>query len=370
MFSTVSRSTVAGAVAALLSISAVAAPGTPAPQAAPTGPQGDVMFYSATGTGCAPDVAHFNARVAQKEPQAEAVKNAPYSGVGSTEVVNTLADGNRIVRNNTMKYYRDSSGRTRTEYSLSAIGPFTPDSTQTIVTITDPVAGERYVLRSSAKRADVFKLNGGGGPGQAHTGFFFKSIQTGPGGEAGGVVVNNDVMTTMPAPPVMVTSGSLDGPPGNAVFVMRAAPGMVTAAAAGGCKIETKPLPEAKSLGERTIEGLKVTGSRREFTIDAGAVGNEQPMVVSTEQWFSPDLGVVVASSHHDPMIGDTNYKLTQISRAEPDASLFKIPADFTRQDIAPVNFKLQKLEPGAAPPQGRAERVDPAMKPAAYTGK
>src|SRR5262245_57323754 len=231
MFSTVSRSTVGGAAAALLSISAVAAPGTPAPQAAPTAPQNDVMFYSASGVGCGPGLVHLNARVAPKEPPAEAVKNAPYSGVGTTEVVNTLADGNRIVRNNTMKYYRDSSGRTRTEYSLSAIGPFTPDSTQTIVTINDPVAGARYVLNSAAKRADVFKLTGGA-PGQPHAGFFFKSMQTGPGGEAGGVVINNDVMTTMPAPPpVMVTSGSLDGPPGNAMFVMRAAPGMVTTAA-------------------------------------------------------------------------------------------------------------------------------------------
>jgi hypothetical protein len=369
MFSTVHRSTVVGAVAALLSMSAVAAPGTPAAQTAPTGPQGDVMFYSAMGAGCGPGVAHINARVAPREPQAEAVKNAPYSGVGNTEVVNTLADGNRIVRNNTMKYYRDSSGRTRTEYSLSAIGPFTPDSTQTIVTINDPVAGARYVLNSSAKRADVFKLTGGGGPGQPHTGFFFKSVQAGPGGEAGGVVVNNDVMTTMPAPPVMVTSGSLDGPPGVGVFVTRVAPGMV-ATATGGCKIETKPLPEALSLGERTIEGLKVTGSRREFTIEAGAIGNEQPMVVSTEQWFSPELGVVVASSHHDPMIGDTNYKLTQISRAEPDAALFKIPADFTRQDVPTMNFKLEKLDPAATPPQGRTQRVDPAGKPAADTSK
>src|SRR5262249_48646206 len=152
----------------------------------------------------------------------DAMKNAPYSGVGTTEVVNTLADGNRIVRNNTMKYYRDGSGRTRTEYSLDAIGPFTPDRTQTIVTITDPVAGQRYVLHSDAKRADVFKL-GATGPGQARTGFFFKHIETADA--AGGVVVNTDVATNMPGPPVMVTSGSLDGPPGSATFVMHAAPG-------------------------------------------------------------------------------------------------------------------------------------------------
>jgi hypothetical protein len=381
MFSTVHYSspkvaalTVAGAVAALLSLSAAAAPGTPATQVAPAGPQGDVMFYSATGVGCGPGgpggpgvAQQFQMRVTPPEPQADAVNKAPYSAVGSTEVVNQLADGNRIVRTNTMKYYRDGSGRTRTEYSLAAIGPFTPDRTQTIVTIVDPVAGERYVLNSAMKRADVFKLSGGGmPPAGARTGFFFNRVEG--GATVSGTVVNTDVVTNSPtAPPVMVTSGSLDGPAGNAMFVMRAAPMPV---GTDGCKIETKPLPEARSLGERTIEGLKVTGSRREFTIEAGSIGNEQPIVVSTEQWFSPDLGVVVASSHHDPMIGDTNYKLTQISRAEPDPALFKVPADFTRQEVPVMNFKMEKLDPGAPPPQGRTQRIDTTIKPAAYTGK
>ena len=337
MFNTVHHSsikvagmTVAGAVAALLALTAAAAPGAPATQVTAAGPPGDVMFYSASGAGCGAGVAHFQTRLAPLEPQADAVKKAPYSAVGSTEVVNALADGNRIVRKNTMKYFRDGSGRTRTEYSLAAIGPFTPDRTQTIVTITDPVAGERYVLNSALKRADVFKLGAGmPPPGAPRTGFFFNRIEAGTA--VSGAVVNTDVVTNVPAPPpVMVTSGSLDGPPVNAMFVMHAAP--MAGAAGGDCKIETKPLPEAQSLGERTIEGLKVTGSRREFTIEAGAIGNEQPMVVSTEQWFSPELGVVVASSHHDPMIGDTNYKLTQISRTEPDPALFKVPADYTRQ--------------------------------------
>src|SRR5687768_5059814 len=58
---------------------------------------------------------------------AEVVEDAPYYGVGTTEMVNTLADGNRIVQKNTMRYYRDSAGRTRTEYQLAAVGPFTLD---------------------------------------------------------------------------------------------------------------------------------------------------------------------------------------------------------------------------------------------------
>ena len=99
-----------------------------------------------------------------------------------------------------------------------------------------------------------------------------------------------------------------------------------------GCgAASTKPAPQAVSIGERRIEGLKVTGSRLEFTINAGEVGNEQPITVRTDQWFSPDLGVVVASTHNDPMIGEQTYRLEQISRAEPDPALFTVPADYTK---------------------------------------
>jgi hypothetical protein len=342
--------TVAGAVSALLSLSAAAAPGTPV---GPTlaGPP-DVMFFSAAEGGC-PPAPQFEARGALLDPLAGAVKNAPYSGVGTTEVVKELADGNRIVRKNTMRYYRDGSGRTRTEYSLGAIGPFTPDRTQTLVTINDPVAGQRYVLNSALKRADVLKLGGSGSAGgEARAGFFVRHLEAGQ--VAGGVFGSDgpvtDVATALPPlpplPPVAVTSGSLEAPPGNVTFTLRAAP----AAGIAGCRMETKPLPAALSLGERTIEGLKVTGSRREFNIEAGAVGNEQPMTVSTEQWFSAELGVVVASTHRDPMIGDTSYKLTQISRAEPDASLFKVPADYTKQEVPGPSIHIQTFE--APPPR------------------
>ncbi len=96
------------------------------------------------------------------EPQPEVLKGAPYSGVGTTEVVTTAAGGNRVTRTNTMRYFRDSAGRTRTEYQLTAIGPFVATEAQSIVTITDPVAGKRYVLNPAQKRADVFKLDAEG----------------------------------------------------------------------------------------------------------------------------------------------------------------------------------------------------------------
>ena len=50
------------------------------------------------------------------------VTGAPYSALGTSETITTLPDGNRIVRQNTVRLWRDSDGRTRAEYSLSSIG--------------------------------------------------------------------------------------------------------------------------------------------------------------------------------------------------------------------------------------------------------
>src|SRR5262249_29773343 len=86
------------------------------------------------------------------------VTGVPYSAVGTVEIVQTLADGNRIVHTNTTRYFRDSLGRTRTEHSLSAVGPFALDESRTIVLINDPVAGKHIILHPDAKQADMLSM--------------------------------------------------------------------------------------------------------------------------------------------------------------------------------------------------------------------
>jgi hypothetical protein len=92
-------------------------------------------------------------------------------------------------------------------------------------------------------------------------------------------------------------------------------------------------------LGERKLDGETVAGRRIEATIPAGAIGNAQPIRMSAEQWYGKDLQVVVEATYHDPRTGETRYRLSNIDRAEPDASLFKIPENYRR------------LTPGSAPP-------------------
>jgi hypothetical protein len=74
-------------------------------------------------------------------------------------------------------------------------------------------------------------------------------------------------------------------------------------------------------------------GLRSTTTIAAGDIGNLQPIKVVSEQWYSPDLQVLVMTKHTDPRSGETIYKLQNIVRAEPDRSLFTVPADYTLKE-------------------------------------
>jgi len=49
-----------------------------------------------------------------------------------------------------------------------------------------------------------------------------------------------------------------------------------------------------------------------------------------SEQWFSPDLEILLMTRHRDPRTGETSYTLSSIVRAEPAAGTFDVPADYT----------------------------------------
>jgi hypothetical protein len=70
-------------------------------------------------------------------------------------------------------------------------------------------------------------------------------------------------------------------------------------------------------------------GSRTTVTYPIGAVGNDRPIISVSETWTSPELKTVVLSKNSDPRNGDSTTRLTNISRLEPDASLFQIPSDY-----------------------------------------
>lgn len=217
------------------------------------------------------------------------VKGAPYSAQASTESVQTLADGNRIVRKSTGAVYRDGEGRTRTEQQLGAIGPFAAsgDPPQTII-INDPVAGVNYVLDLRNTTA--------------------RKVTMGP-----------------PRPPVEVAGGEP-----RRVRPPREAPPGVGWTEVRSFVHQASDNAKTESLGKRVVEGIEAEGTRITHTIPAGEIGNELPIQITGERWYSPELQVVVMSKHSDPRFGETTYRLTNISRTEPSPSLFAPPADYT----------------------------------------
>lgn len=316
----------------------------------------DVVFIAKSSSDCGVSAGGPVDRAAVPAPAGRGlagkpVENAPYSGVGTTEVVRTLADGNRIVRTNTMRYFRDGKGRTRTEIALAAVGPFTLEEERSIITIEDPVAERRYVLHPEMKRAHVFELRPGvfgvagfgAAPGVAQARVKMRSHP----GTAGVTIVSDSIVAEGPVAGAAYAGARVEGPViGNRIVM--AAPGapMPLPPDCAPQGAQSKRLPPAVSLGERTIEGVRAIGSRHEFNIAAGEIGNEQPITVRSEQWFSPDLGVVLESTHRDPLVGDTMYRLTRINRTEPDASLFVVPADYTVESIAPPRFEAASPPP------------------------
>jgi hypothetical protein len=83
------------------------------------------------------------------------------------------------------------------------------------------------------------------------------------------------------------------------------------------------------SLGSRDFEGVRADGTKTTWTIPAGRIGNEKPIEIVSERWYSPELMIVVHSRYSDPRSGERIYRLEGLKRGEPAADLFRPPAEF-----------------------------------------
>jgi len=83
-----------------------------------------------------------------------------------------------------------------------------------------------------------------------------------------------------------------------------------------------------ESLGARTIEGFDVTGTRETITFRAGVLGNDQPIRIVNEIWYSPALQMNLLTVRDDPRFGTQTFTVTDIGTDVPDPKLFTLPAD------------------------------------------
>ncbi len=314
------------------------------------------------------------------------VKGAPFYAEVSNESVQTLSDGNRIVRTSNAKMYRDSEGRFRRDGAVnsgaSTIGYY---SGVMATTITDPVSGTKFILNDKDKtvRKWAIKLP------FAFKGEDHEKLRT--------KLKELSVMDSKMSPQAMVELEKTLAAQGKTMTIVTTAPSAQSPAAQAELEkalvgkiavASTVPAGEitvlhsgegrgsgyafnTESLGTKNFEGVEAEGTRNVTTIPAGAIGNERPIEIVYEKWYSKDLQLIVYSKHSDPRYGDQVYKLTNISRNEPDPSVFTIPGDYKMQaeGYAPAAPRSAYRIATAASPMVQGTAPTPAAAPAAPTG-
>jgi hypothetical protein len=90
---------------------------------------------------------------------------------------------------------------------------------------------------------------------------------------------------------------------------------------------------ERESLGSDVVDDLNVVGTRETLTINAGVIGNSDPVVTTREFWYSADLEINLSVTRKDPREGTQTIQLIDLSRDEPDPSLFRVPSDYVIED-------------------------------------
>jgi len=225
----------------------------------------------------------------------QTVTGRPVSGTEEHKSMQTLSDGTVITNSTNDGFYRDSAGRTRVESGGE-------------VTIYDPVAHQTIVLMTESKRARV-----------------------------------------MPMPEIVEKGGGtfkVDGPVMTRSFNITNTVGTTTAtatvAAAGPIARFERTADNVKKedLGVESLNGTLATHTRSTLTIPQGQIGNDRDIHVVNERWYSDDLQMLVKTVNSDPRFGQNTYEFTNISREEPDASLFQIPSGYTVVELGAKQLK------------------------------
>jgi hypothetical protein len=191
------------------------------------------------------------------------LRNAPFTATVRTEWMRPLADGSTITLKNHRLIARDASGRIFQERRMLVGDDSKRDSPITQIEISDPVSHELYICVPNAQVCQVEEFSGRG-----------------------------------PRPGAPVGSPRKD---------------------AGA--------PAQSDLGKQFIGGLETSGTQEITVIETGKIGNDRPLLVKREFWYSPQLGLNLISKLEDPRFGTQNFEVTDITLGEPDAKLFQVPS-------------------------------------------
>lgn len=225
----------------------------------------------------------------------------PFTLEAIIETDQTLPDGSHVAGRQSLTAARDSQGRTYREETLAtpANGAVAPKA----VYISDPVANANYVLRPDhvAHKTPLSLAPAQTGGTTISTdivpaGLSLQRFTTAYGGGKGPVQIGTQSAQFSPQAPQQLAPGDLS----------------------------------TERLGTQVIAGFITDGTRTTLTIPAGRVGNQNPLVIVTERWYSQELEATILARHSDPRFGTSSYQLNNVQQVEPPASMFQIPASYT----------------------------------------
>ena len=260
----------------------------------------------------------------------EIVKNAPYTAEAVSESVQTLSDGNRIVKQTRTLIARDSLGRTRQE-KKSAGG-------KTTVYVFDPIEGKNFAMNPERKTAVRIPR--------------VPAPPIPPIPPIPPVPPLPGVAPVPPVPPVPGVAPNADAriaiEPGR-VIVRRGRDGEGRRGRArsssalrrrrrsyAGFADRVHAAAAAARQGRNEVDGdarLRRRQGRRHADDAHDPRGRDRQreadrhhhraLVLAASCTWSCSPGRV------DPRVGETSYRLANLKREEPSADLFKVPADY-----------------------------------------
>ena len=196
------------------------------------------------------------------------ITDRPFSGTEQRHSLQVLGDGTHIETKETNHFYRDAQGRTRTERENG------------LAEIHDPVRGVSFEIDTVSKQVRYAISKGQNSAAAAYTSAALAKLAA----EAHALQSQTDSQRK------------------------------------GG----------DEDLGMSVVNGVAARGTRHTTTIAVGEIGNDRPIKIVSERWYSEDLQMLVKSGNSDPRFGDTTYEMTNISQL-PGPALFQMPADYAR---------------------------------------
>jgi hypothetical protein len=94
-----------------------------------------------------------------------------------------------------------------------------------------------------------------------------------------------------------------------------------------------QPIVTTEELPVTMIDNLPMKVTKTTTIVPAGRSGNDAPITKVHEVWTSEDLKLTFMEQWEDPRTGVRTVALVNFKRAEPDPSLFRVPAGYQVKD-------------------------------------